>query len=318
MTGVSFVVTVYNKEPFLPGVLGALFAQEGDFARDYVIVDDGSTDGSYALIERLCAGREDVQLIRQRNAGPAVATNVGVRAARHPWLKIVDADDVLAPWCTRLMLEAAMRLDLRLAHGSGILYRLGETVDWGQVDPARVRPWRRDLFPHCLRNVPANLSVTLIDRALFWEVGGCDERIFTQDYLAAAAAVPAQPGGRGRCADLRQPGRGAGPRFGRSGGNAARYQCGDSALPRRDRRSFLARAPHRHRARLRPRLEVATAQTRHRLVVTLVLAVRAGEARAARACSTFPAGDVGRLRRARGRGRRQTRWRALARGSRCG
>jgi hypothetical protein len=182
MTGVSFVVTVYNKEPFLPGVLGALFAQEGDFAREYVIVDDGSTDGSYALIERLCAGREDVRLIRQRNAGPAVATNVGVRAARHPWLKIVDADDVLAPWCTRLMLEAAMRLDLRLAHGSGILYRLGEKVDWGKVDPARVRPWRRDLFPHCLRNVPANLSVTLIDRALFWEVGGCDERIFTQDY----------------------------------------------------------------------------------------------------------------------------------------
>src|SRR5271155_4524693 len=115
MTGVSTIVTVYNKERFLPQVLGAIFAQDGDFEREYVFIDDGSTDASFALLERLSAGRRDVRLIRQKNAGPAKATKL-------PWLKIVAGDDLLAPWCTQSLLEAAARLGARFALGRNVYY----------------------------------------------------------------------------------------------------------------------------------------------------------------------------------------------------
>lgn len=181
MAGISFIVTVYNKAPFLPLVLAALFAQEGDFDREIVIIDDGSTDGSFALLEALCAGRPEVRLLRQRNAGPAVATNAAVREARLPWLKIVDADDVLAPWCTRLLLDAAAGLGAGLALGGCLDYRLGEALPFPAAAPSAA-PRRRDLFAECLLHAPCNLSPTLIDRAAYWAAGGCDERIFTQDY----------------------------------------------------------------------------------------------------------------------------------------
>lgn len=181
MTGVSFVVTVYNKARFLPAVLAAIFAQEGDFDREYVLIDDGSQDDSVAVMERLCAGRGNVRILRQANAGPAKATNAAVKAATLPWLKIVDGDDVLAPWCTQSLLDAATRLSTRFAVGRNIAARDPFHVDFpAALTSAVVR--RCNFFAKCLRNVPCNLTPTLVDRALYWEIGGCDERLFIQDF----------------------------------------------------------------------------------------------------------------------------------------
>ena len=181
MTGISFVVTVYNKARFLSAVLGAIFAQEGDFDREYILIDDGSHDDSVAVMERHCAGQSNVRILRQANAGPAKATNTAVKAATLPWLKIVDGDDVLAPYATRLLLAAATQLDTQFAVGRNGLY-----TDVGHVafasPPATPVIVRRDLFGECLRNVPCNLTPTLIGRARYWDVGGCDERLFTQDF----------------------------------------------------------------------------------------------------------------------------------------
>jgi glycosyltransferase involved in cell wall biosynthesis len=181
MSGISFVVTVYNKEKFLLSVLGALFAQAGDFPREFILIDDGSTDGSVAAMEKLCAGRGDVRIIRQKNAGPAKATNAAVKAATLPWLKIVDGDDVLAPYCTEALFDAAQNVGAKFALGRNAVYHLGDAIDFGPA-PVSPRPFRRDLFAECLKNAPCNLTPTLIDRARYWEVGGCDERLFTQDF----------------------------------------------------------------------------------------------------------------------------------------
>lgn len=180
MTGVSFVVTVYNKARFLPAVLGAIFAQEGDFAREYVFIDDGSRDDSVAVMERLCAGRPNVRIIRQANAGPAKATNAAVKAATLPWLKIVDGDDVLAPHATRLLLIGAHEIGTQFALGRNGLYTDVAHIAFAPPAPPTIR--RRDLFGECLKNVPCNLTPTLVGRTRYWEVGGCDERLFTQDF----------------------------------------------------------------------------------------------------------------------------------------
>ena len=59
MIGVSFIITVYNKRPYLTDVLAAVRGQRGDFNREYVIVVDGSTDGSLDLMRDLTAGWEN-------------------------------------------------------------------------------------------------------------------------------------------------------------------------------------------------------------------------------------------------------------------
>ncbi len=178
MTGVSFIVTVYNKAPYVPAAINAILAQEGDFEREVLIVDDGSTDDSPVILDRMCAGRAGVRVIHQKNQGQVAATNTGARAATLPWLKIVDGDDVLAPYATRVLLDAAESVGAKIAVGAMGLYNFGEPIVFDSYDPSKAVARRRDLFAECLKNCPCNLSPTLIDRALYWEAGGADPRLF--------------------------------------------------------------------------------------------------------------------------------------------
>ena len=50
LRGVSFVVPVYNKAPHLPRVIAQIKAQQGDFPKQYVFLDDGSSDGSLDIV----------------------------------------------------------------------------------------------------------------------------------------------------------------------------------------------------------------------------------------------------------------------------
>ena len=108
-TGVSFVVPVYDKAPWLPGVLERLAAQRGDFDREYIFVDDGSTDGSLAILKERTAGWPDTTIVEQANHGVAHATNRGLERARMPFVKFCDADDLLVDGATQALLDALSR-----------------------------------------------------------------------------------------------------------------------------------------------------------------------------------------------------------------
>ena len=85
---VSFVLTVYNKRRYLADVLASVAAQEGDFEREVIIVDDGSSDGSRELLESWGARLPGFRLIAQPNQGPSAATNRGLAAASMPLVKL--------------------------------------------------------------------------------------------------------------------------------------------------------------------------------------------------------------------------------------
>jgi glycosyltransferase involved in cell wall biosynthesis len=183
MTGISFIVSVYNKARFLPGVLDAIAAQAGDFERELIVVDDGSIDDSLALCRNFASETENVTVITQPNAGPAVATNKGAALARHEWIKAVDGDDVLAPWCTQRLLEAALGQGADVAFGAMTEYGLATGSPFLATAPEDAEAvLRRDALDWVLYKPQFNLSQTLIRRDAFLSVGGCDEGVFVQDY----------------------------------------------------------------------------------------------------------------------------------------
>jgi len=176
--GVSYVVTVYNKAQFLPATVAALLSQEGDFAREFIFVDDGSTDGSAELLAGLTRGVSDVTIVRQANGGPAAATNAGLARARLDYIKPVDGDDRLPPPATRWLLEACTRT------GAGVAF--GETVngDAAPSEPADAAiSLLADPLGFLLRRAHFGPSAILVRRDLFAAVCGCEESIFVQDYL---------------------------------------------------------------------------------------------------------------------------------------
>src|SRR3954470_2668218 len=111
---VSVVVSTFNRAHLVPRLVAALAAQ--DFARPYevVIVDNGSSDGTREILERLAATTPiDMKVLDiERNNGPAPARNLGWRAASAPLVAFTDDDCVpQAGWLTALA-GALDRVDL--------------------------------------------------------------------------------------------------------------------------------------------------------------------------------------------------------------
>lgn len=95
-TPVSVIVPVFNAEEYLPQFFECLDAQVFlDF--EVVVVDDGSSDGSLALLEDYAALHENVVLIRQENKGAGAARNAGFARASGEYVVFVDADDEFTP-----------------------------------------------------------------------------------------------------------------------------------------------------------------------------------------------------------------------------
>jgi len=181
--GVSFLVPVYNKAPYLPRTLAAIRAQRGDFPRQYVFVDDGSTDGSLELLRTLTRDWPDVVIETQPNGGSASATNRCIALARHDYAKFVDADDLLHGEATERLLGALAPSTACLAWCDRRMFAAGEVLDLAGplADPA---PRRIDEpLRLVLRNAQFNPTQILVRTATLRAVGGCDERVrHSQEY----------------------------------------------------------------------------------------------------------------------------------------
>lgn len=97
MIKLSFIVPVYNVAPYLRKCVDSLLAQDYD---DYeiILVDDGSTDDSWQIIQEYVIrfkGLEDerVRGIHQENGGLSAARNTGIAAAMGEYFCFVDSDD---------------------------------------------------------------------------------------------------------------------------------------------------------------------------------------------------------------------------------
>lgn len=183
MTGVSFLLTVYNKAAYLPAVLNAVRGQTGDFAREIVIVDDGSTDGSLAVARRVTEGWPDVRIVAQANAGASAAMNRAAEEARHTHLKLVDSDDILTPSATRLLLRALSDGNSVLAVGQAQPYDY-RAIPEAVVDDGDWRGSRviADPLAATLHTSRYNPSVMLLRRDDYFAAGGCDPAVTCQEY----------------------------------------------------------------------------------------------------------------------------------------
>lgn len=89
---VSVIIPVYNAEPYLRECLDSVVHQT---LRDIEIlcIDDGSTDGSPAVLAEYAAADSRVSVLVQENAGAGAARNKGLAIAKGEYLSILDADD---------------------------------------------------------------------------------------------------------------------------------------------------------------------------------------------------------------------------------
>lgn len=92
----SFIVPVYNVKEYLEKCIASLLAQRcGDY--EILLIDDGSTDGSGELCDRLAARNTDkVRAIHQKNSGAGEARNRGIDLSKGTYLLFIDSDDYIS------------------------------------------------------------------------------------------------------------------------------------------------------------------------------------------------------------------------------
>lgn len=107
----SVIVPVCNVSPYLRESLNSVLAQTcGDW--EAVCVDDGSTDGSGAILDEYAAKDERIKVIHQTNQGVSAARNRALEAANGEWICFLDGDDILEPEMFRRCARLAMAHDL--------------------------------------------------------------------------------------------------------------------------------------------------------------------------------------------------------------
>jgi glycosyltransferase involved in cell wall biosynthesis len=114
---VSYVVTVYNKESFLPDVLAAIAAEHTATGGEILLVDDGSTDKSSLILSSFVKLNPAARIMVQPNRGVAAATNRGIAASSCPYVRLVDADDVIVAGSTIKLREVLEATECGFAFG---------------------------------------------------------------------------------------------------------------------------------------------------------------------------------------------------------
>ena len=184
MSSVSFVIPVFNKSLYLKHVVNSISSQKGDFDKEYIFIDDGSTDDSLKILKKETRKLKNCKIISQKNRGSANATNVGINIAKMKYIKFLDADDVIlskATFCLLNLLEN--NKDSVLAYGLQRKVKNIKSVDLEEDFDFNKTLIIKNPILLAMRNSMFNPSQFLVRRKLCQMTGGCDERVIhSQEY----------------------------------------------------------------------------------------------------------------------------------------
>lgn len=93
---ITVIVPVYNILEYLPRCVHSLTAQTYD-KLEIILVDDGSTDGTGELCDRLAREDQRIRVFHKENGGSSSARNLALKKARGEYVGFVDSDDHVGP-----------------------------------------------------------------------------------------------------------------------------------------------------------------------------------------------------------------------------
>jgi len=169
---VSVVVPTYNRAHTLEASVASLLEQTG-VSLEVVVVDDGSTDGTVALLGRCADPR--LSVVAAAHAGIAAARTRGIAAARAPYVAFHDSDDVALPGRLAVPVEY-----LRAHPDVDVVIQNGEMLPPEATGGGASTPWIVPALARRLRAAPIGVG-----EVFRWNLGQLQGMCFTRRSLDA-------------------------------------------------------------------------------------------------------------------------------------
>jgi len=175
MPAVSVIIPTHNRAHMLKEAIASVLSQAyKDF--ELVVIDDGSTDDTQALLRSYT----DIRVIAQEHRGVSAARNTGISASRGPLIAFLDSDDLWLPE------KLTAQIDFFDTHPEAVICQTEET--WVRKG-VRVNPRRKHkkpsgmIFEHSVDLCLVSPSAVMMRRALLDQVGFFDETMSAcEDY----------------------------------------------------------------------------------------------------------------------------------------
>lgn len=179
---ISIVIPAYNYAHTLERAVSSVY-QQLDTDCEFIIINDGSTDDTQALLATFSEKYPNVQVLHKENGGLASTRNAGIRASCGDYLVFLDADDTLSDGAIGLLKQCIAETHAEFVIGG-----------------------HRSIAPngHCKTHLPQPLPSTalarvkgyLIDKTISFSNGGCAikrsvfEKITYPEALRNAEDIP--------------------------------------------------------------------------------------------------------------------------------
>lgn len=196
----SVIIPCYNAERYIVATIDSVLAQKHPDL-EIIVVDDGSSDDSVALVRDRFPS---VLVVEQANQGVAAARNHGIALARGDYIAFVDADDIWLPGKLQAQFDAMRATPTcRMSYTAWHVWPcdaptpsaacLAE-LDASAGDRARWAGPSGWIYPQLLLDCVVWTSTVLVERALLAETGGFDPTLRVgEDYdlwLRASRLTP--------------------------------------------------------------------------------------------------------------------------------
>ncbi len=169
---ISIIIPVYNrKELVMQAIKSALNQTYPN--KEVVVVDDGSTDGTYEKLEEL---KDPIFLYRQNHNGDYPARNLGWRACHGDYVIFLDSDDVLEDFAISALWSALSQAE-KVDPVWGISY--GKTLRYdADLNEIKTKPrkyYSGDILPWLLSGGSISTGSWLVRKSVLEEIGGFKE-----------------------------------------------------------------------------------------------------------------------------------------------
>lgn len=176
---ISVVMPCFNAEAYVKASIDCVLQQTYP-SIELIVVDDGSTDESFAIIQATARENSCITAVKQPNRGPYPARNLALSKAKGDYVAFLDADDYWLTDCLEKLFGSLVENEADVSYCGW-----QNIVENGTDGPPYVPPAYQDndIFQAFLKGCPWPIHAALVKRSVIEQIGGFSTRYFTSmDY----------------------------------------------------------------------------------------------------------------------------------------